>query len=65
MLGGAIVLLVLVLLLVGAMPTWGHSRGWGDTTPAVFSDLSSSSSLFYLFWAGYKINLFSEAFADS
>ncbi len=26
---GTIVLIVLVLMLVGAMPTWGHSRGWG------------------------------------
>jgi hypothetical protein len=26
---GTIVLIVLVLLLVGAIPTWPHSRGWG------------------------------------
>ena len=25
-----IVLIVLVLLLVGALPTWGYSSGWGD-----------------------------------
>jgi hypothetical protein len=24
-----IVLILLVLLLVGALPTWGHSRNWG------------------------------------
>ncbi|MDP3759374.1 MAG: DUF3309 family protein [Ramlibacter sp.] len=24
-----IVLILLILLLVGALPTWGHSRGWG------------------------------------
>lgn len=24
-----ILLIVLVLLLVGAMPTWSHSRNWG------------------------------------
>ena len=24
-----ILLIVLVLLLVGALPTWPHSRGWG------------------------------------
>lgn len=24
-----IVLIVLVLMLVGAMPSWPHSRGWG------------------------------------
>lgn len=26
---GFILLILLVLLLVGALPTWGHSRKWG------------------------------------
>ena len=26
---GMILLVVLILLLVGALPTWPHSRGWG------------------------------------
>lgn len=26
---GTILLIVLVLLLVGAIPTWPHSRAWG------------------------------------
>ena len=26
---GLILLIVLILLLVGALPTWGHSREWG------------------------------------
>ena len=26
---GTILLIVLLLMLVGAMPTWGYSRGWG------------------------------------
>ncbi len=26
---GTILLFVLVLLLIGALPTWGHSRSWG------------------------------------
>lgn len=26
---GLILLIVLVLLLVGAVPRWGHSRSWG------------------------------------
>lgn len=26
---GTILLIVLVLLLVGAIPTWPHSRSWG------------------------------------
>jgi hypothetical protein len=26
---GTIVLIILVLALVGVLPTWGHSRSWG------------------------------------
>jgi hypothetical protein len=26
---GTILLVVLILLLIGALPTWGYSRGWG------------------------------------
>ena len=26
---GTILLIVLVLMLVGAVPTWPHSQGWG------------------------------------
>lgn len=26
---GLILLVIVVLLLVGALPTWGHSRNWG------------------------------------
>jgi hypothetical protein len=26
---GLILLIVLVLLLIGAVPSWPHSRGWG------------------------------------
>jgi hypothetical protein len=26
---GTILLIVLILLLVGALPAWPHSRGWG------------------------------------
>ena len=26
---GMILLIVLILMLVGAIPTWGHSKGWG------------------------------------
>ena len=26
---GTILLIVVVLLLVGALPTWSHSRNWG------------------------------------
>jgi len=26
---GTILLVVLILFLLGALPTWGHSRNWG------------------------------------
>ncbi len=26
---GTILLVILILMLVGALPTWGHSRRWG------------------------------------
>ena len=26
---GLILTIILILLLLGAMPTWGHSRSWG------------------------------------
>lgn len=26
---GTILLVILILILVGALPTWGHSRSWG------------------------------------
>jgi hypothetical protein len=32
---GTIVLIVLVLMLVGAIPAWPHSRGWGYAPSSV------------------------------
>ena len=26
---GTILIIVLILILLGALPTWGHSRSWG------------------------------------
>jgi hypothetical protein len=26
---GTVLIVLLVLLLIGALPTWGHSRSWG------------------------------------
>jgi Protein of unknown function (DUF3309) len=26
---GTILIIVLILILLGVFPTWGHSRGWG------------------------------------
>jgi hypothetical protein len=32
---GTILLIVLILILVGALPTWPHSRSWGYTPSGV------------------------------
>jgi len=32
---GTILLVILVLLLIGALPTWGYSRGWGHVPSGV------------------------------
>ncbi len=26
---GTILLIILILILIGALPSWGYSRGWG------------------------------------
>jgi Protein of unknown function (DUF3309) len=26
---GTVILVVVILMLLGALPTWGHSRNWG------------------------------------
>gem|GEM_PF-4729270 len=46
---GTVLLVILILLLVGALPTWPYSSGWG-TIRAVVSDScwSFSSSCFCL-----------------
>jgi hypothetical protein len=31
-----IFLIILVLLLIGALPTWGYSRGWGYGPSGLF-----------------------------
>ena len=33
---GTILLVVLVLMLIGALPTWNHSRNWGYAPSGVF-----------------------------
>lgn len=34
---GTILLVVLILLLVGALPRWGHSRSWGYAPSSLLS----------------------------
>jgi len=33
---GTILLVVLVLMLLGALPTWNHSRSWGYAPSGLF-----------------------------
>jgi uncharacterized protein DUF3309 len=32
---GTILLIILILLLIGALPTWGYSRGWGGAPSGI------------------------------
>lgn len=34
---GTVLLIVLILMLVGALPAWPHSRGWGYMPSGFFS----------------------------
>ncbi len=36
---GTILLILLILLLVGALPTWPHSRNWGYMPSGFFTVL--------------------------
>ena len=33
---GTILVIILILLLVGALPTWGYSRSWGRGPSGLF-----------------------------
>jgi len=47
---GTILLIVLILLLVGAIPTWPHSKAWATGPAAQWGWWWSSSSCFWS-WA--------------
>ncbi|MFN0131394.1 MAG: DUF3309 family protein [Phycisphaerales bacterium] len=34
---GLILLIIVVLLLIGGLPTWGHSRNWGYGPSGILS----------------------------
>jgi hypothetical protein len=36
---GTILLIILILLLIGALPTWPYSRGWGYRGPGILGVL--------------------------
>ena len=45
---GTILLVVLILLLVGALPTWGHSREWGYAPSGTIGLAAGLSLLIFL-----------------
>ena len=36
---GTILIVVLILLLIGALPTWGHSRSWGAAPSGILGTI--------------------------
>nr|WP_317623708.1 DUF3309 family protein [Allochromatium vinosum] len=36
---GTVLLVLLILLLLGALPTWPHSRGWGYAPSGVIGTI--------------------------
>ena len=57
---GAILLLILILLLVGGLPTWGYSRQWGYGPSGVLGLLLLVLLLLMLFQVvplGYPVAL--------
>ena len=49
---GTILLIVLILILIGAIPTWPHSRGWGYGPSGGLRLVLMV--LFYCLWEKYK-----------
>ncbi len=35
---GIILMIILVIVLIGVLPTWPHSKSWGPYIPAAESD---------------------------
>ena len=57
---GAILLLILILLLIGGLPTWGYSRQWGYGPSGVLGLLLLVLLLLMLFQVvplGYPVAL--------
>ena len=45
---GTILLVVLILLLIGAIPTWPHSRGWGYAPSGILGTVLVIVLILYL-----------------
>jgi Protein of unknown function (DUF3309) len=51
---GTILIIILILILLGVIPTWGHSRGWGYGPSGIVGTFSSWSSS-WLCWVGSSL----------
>jgi len=45
---GTILIIILILFLVGALPTWPHSRGWGYAPTGVVGTILIVVLILYL-----------------
>ena len=45
---GTIILVVLILILIGALPTWGHSREWGYAPSGIIGTILIIFLILYL-----------------
>lgn len=43
-----IILVVLILILIGALPTWGHSREWGYAPSGIIGTILIIFLILYL-----------------
>ena len=51
---GTIILILLILMLVGALPSWPHSASWGGLFPVGSLGKILISCSFLFCWAGYS-----------
>ncbi len=56
---GTILLIVSVLVLIGVIPAWPHSRSWGYAPSGVPGSCCGSSS-FYWSWPGFNPSRYTE-----
>ncbi|HHF7368248.1 TPA: DUF3309 family protein [Legionella bozemanae] len=45
---GTILIVVLILILIGALPTWGHSREWGYAPSGIIGTILIIVLILYL-----------------
>ena len=45
---GTIVIVILILFLIGALPTWPHSQSWGYAPSGILGTIRQSFSILFL-----------------